>query len=201
MQADFAQLPYVATAIRQARFNSDPTAPPQPTLLLDLGGAWSAESWVCQATDNRAPYLLLDAMGYALCRADGLDVGGILGMRDVVQMGMIDDSVVHRWHSHGVEVQVGAPATAPAITWHRPPQPATATTFFAQNDGTITLYQPTGFLGKIVAEYPAMTIISAERLPLTTNRPDPSITEMVKFVEREASAYQERQRQKGDKPT
>ena len=34
------------------------------TLLLDLGDTCSAESWVCRVTQGRAPFLLLDAIGY-----------------------------------------------------------------------------------------------------------------------------------------
>jgi hypothetical protein len=46
---------------------------PAPVYLLDVGGAWSAENWLCQATENRAPYIMLDAMGYTLAFADGLN--------------------------------------------------------------------------------------------------------------------------------
>lgn len=36
------------------------------TLLLDLGDTCALESWVCRATQGRAPFLVLDSMGYDL---------------------------------------------------------------------------------------------------------------------------------------
>jgi hypothetical protein len=201
LHANFERLPYLATTLRQARWQ-DPAEDPRPTLIVDLGGAWAAESSICQITENRAPYLILDAMGYTVARADGLDVGGILGMREVVQMFMMDDSIVFPWRSYGITVQVGPKGNAPCITWALPAQTSPdPTTFYEAETGRITLYPPDGFVGKIVAEYPNLAIVSAERIPIDTKRPDPSIIEMVKFVEWEARAYHERQNQKGDSST
>lgn len=198
LAADFELMPYVATTIRQAR-QQPSTAEPRPTLLLDLGGAWSDEVWVSATTEHRAPYLILDAMGYSVARADGLDVGGILGLRNSVQMFLMDDSIVYRWQSYGVEVNVGPRASAPFVTWPAPMlAPAFGQTIYQQQDGGVILRPLTGEIGKIVADYPSMQVVEAERIAIRRNRPDPSIVEMVKFVEWEARAYEARQKGKDE---
>ena len=197
LQGNFALMPYLATALRMARVQSSAESP-YMTLVLDLGGAWSADSWLCQATENRAPYLILDAMGYTVVRADGLDVGGILGLRPSVQVKLLDDSVAFSWRKENLSVNIGRPAQAPAIRWaletEEPPSPEA---WYHHAEGEILLYPPTDYVGKLVVEYPSLTVRASERLPIRANRPDPSILEMVKFVEQEARAYQERQ-SKGD---
>jgi hypothetical protein len=188
-------MPYLATTIRQARASSA-TVSPSPVLLIDLGGVWASDAYICQVTENRAPYLILDAMGYHVARADGLDVGGILGLRESVQVTLMDDSVVYRWHSHGITINVGPKGETPAITWPLVNTLSPTNVVAESANGRLMLYAPDGYLGKVEAQWPSMTIERAERIPFDRSRPDPSIIEMVKFVEYEARAYE--RRQKGD---
>lgn len=196
LRANLAQMPYVATTLRRARHRSA-SEEPLPTLVLDVGGAWAADAWVCQVTGNRAPYLILDAMGYHVARADGLDVGGILGLREVVSLFLMDDSIVYTWRMQGVTLNVGPKAEPPAVTWPVPLAPAEGGELLDAEAGRLTLYPPDGYVGKAVVEWPSMTVIEAQRVPFATDRPDPSIIETVKFVEYEARAYHRRQ-QEGD---
>lgn len=193
LQGNFGVLPYLATTLRIARMQSSAEIS-RPTLVLDLGGAWSAENWLCRATENRAPYLILDAMGYTVARADGLDVGGILGLRPSVQVVLLDDSVAFKWRKDDITLNIGRPAQTPAVRWALANEkPTLPEQWYAENEGQILLYPPPDYVGKLVIEYPSLTIIESEQLPIRANRPDPSILEMVKFVEQEARAYQERQ--------
>ncbi len=197
LRGDFDAFPYLATTLRAARVQSSSEAP-RPTLVLDLGQAWSGENWLCQATENRAPYLILDAMGYTVVRADGLDVGGILGLRSSVQVTLLDDSIAHKWRKDNIELNIGRPAQTPAIRWALPHEkPASVEKWYDETEGALLLYPPTDYVGKLVVDYPSLNVIESEKLPIRANRPDPSILEMVKFVEQEARAYQARQ-SKGD---
>lgn len=186
--ADFELMPYLATLVRQAR------QPSLPTLLMDVGGAASDDSWLCRATENRAPYIVLDAMGYTLARADGLDVRGILGLRGTVSLFLTDDSISYKWRSKDVELNVGPVADAPGVTWTLPDWDVDFgdEIYMQRDEGIVWLAQPEGYVGNIIAEYPSMIVKDAEKIPFVRNRPDPSIIEMVKFVEWEARAYLKR---------
>lgn len=137
-------------------------------------------------------------MGYAVVRADGLDVGGILGLRDSVQVFLMDDSIVYKWHSLGVTINVGPKGEAPAISWPLVHDDAfEPDAFYKEEAGRIVLYPPQDYIGKLVVEWPSMRVQHAQKIHSTATRPDPSIIEMIKFVEAEAHAYERRQ-QKGD---
>ena len=66
LSGDLALLPRLFTLIRQERNSAQ-----GPVVLLDLGDTCVAEAWVCRATEGRAPFLVLDSMGY-----DGAVIGG-----------------------------------------------------------------------------------------------------------------------------
>jgi hypothetical protein len=185
LKADFEFMPYLATLIRQAR------NPSTPTLLMDVGGAASTDHWLCRATENRAPYIVLDAMGYTLARADALDVSGILGLRGTVNLFLTDDSIAYQWHYQDIALNVGPVADAPCVTWTLPDWDSELDDGLYQHrdDGVLWLAQPDGFIGNIIMDYPSMQVHSAEKIPFVRKRPDPSIIEMVKFVEWEAKAY------------
>ncbi len=180
-------MPYLATIIRRERGQF-------PTLLLDVGGAASSDNWLCQATENRAPYIVLDAMGYTLARADALDVGGILGLRKTVNLFLTDDSISYTWRYQDIELHVGPVSVAPCITWTLPGWEVDfGNEIYQQHDeGVLWIAEPDGYLGKIIADYPAMMVTRAEKIPFVRKQPDPSIVEMVKFVEWEARAYLKR---------
>ena len=187
LQADFDFMPYLATIIRQERGQ-------YPTLLLDVGGAASSDNWLCQATENRAPYIVLDAMGYTLARADALDVGGILGLRGTVNLFLTDNSISYTWRYQDIELNVGPVSAAPCISWTLPDWDVEFgdDIYQQRHEGVLWIAEPDSYLGKIIVNYPSMTVSHSEKIPFVRKRPDPSIVEMVKFVEWEARAYLKR---------
>ncbi len=79
-EGDLPYLPRLFSVLKQVRENA---------FCIDTGRAWSAESWVCAATGNRAPYVVFDAMGYHTVFADGLDAPN----RDLLQTQMMTQLV------------------------------------------------------------------------------------------------------------
>ncbi|NDJ85071.1 MAG: hypothetical protein GYB66_04215 [Chloroflexi bacterium] len=187
LKADFGLLPRLFTLIQQTRQRHHRA--PQDTLLLDLGSAWTTQSWICQATENRAPYLVMDAMGYHVIRADGLDVGGIIGLQEVVQARLIDDSVVYRWRQQEVTIHIGPKAGPPCIKWPSDSTPETGTAY-THSPGCLTIYPPHHALGHVTVQWPAMSVQTSEQIPFDRSaRPDPSIVAAIEFVESEARYY------------
>jgi hypothetical protein len=188
-QSNFDLMPRVFTTIQQIRGQfSDP---PHPILLLDIGGVHSADSWICQATENRAPYLILDAMGYAVSRADGLDVGGIIGLQEVVQMKLMDDSIVYPWRWRDIIINVGSKGDVPCVTWATNfPSPPPDEIYTHELDGHLRLHSVDGAIGMIRADLPTLTVLESKRIAFSsTARPDPTIVAAIEFVEREAHQY------------
>lgn len=188
-QANFDMMPRAFTTIQQIR--SEFAEPAHPILLIDLGGVHHRESWVCQATENRAPYLILDAMGYAVSRADGLDVGGIIGLQDVVQMKLMDDSIVYPWRWHDIIIHVGSKGDVPCISWSTDFSSTSTEEIYSQeSDGHLKLHPINGSLGFIRAQLPSLHVLEAKQIEFsTTARPDPTIVAAIEFVEREAQYY------------
>jgi len=60
-------------------------------LLIDSGGAWSAAVEICRLTENRAPYLVMDAMGYDLIFADGLSPADLTRVQAQVAVRLTTD--------------------------------------------------------------------------------------------------------------
>jgi hypothetical protein len=192
LRADFARLPRLSSTIQQIR--AALAQSPRPILLLDLGGAWSADSWVCQATANRAPYLVLDAMSYAAVRADGLDRDAIFGLQSTVQLRLLDDHLTYRWAWREVSVNIGPGGTAPCVTWAAPGQqrPSPEAVCLGEH-GRLTLFPLSDGLGFVEVVWPRMQVAQTRVIPIDpTARPDPSIVACVEFVEREARAYLDR---------
>ncbi|MEB2289106.1 MAG: hypothetical protein OZ934_13450 [Anaerolineae bacterium] len=66
LSGELGLLPRLFTLIHQERCSAQ-----GPVVLLDLGDTCAVQSWVCRATLGRAPFLVLDSMGY-----DGAVIGG-----------------------------------------------------------------------------------------------------------------------------
>jgi hypothetical protein len=191
LQSDFDLMPRVFTTIQHVRGQfSDP---PRPILLIDIGGVHSSDSWICQSTENRAPYLILDAMGYAVSRADGLDVGGIIGLQDVVQMKLMDDSIVYPWRWRDIIINIGSKGDVPCVSWntHSPSTPAHEI-YTHESDGHLRLHRVDGAVGMIRANLPTLAVLESRRIAFSSSaRPDPTIVAAIEFVEREAHCSQQ----------
>lgn len=190
LRANLETLPRVATQLQHIR-QSYGVNPP-PFLILDLGGAWSAEQWVSVVTEHRAPYLILDAMGYSVVHADGLNVGGILGLQEVVQTRLIDATISHRWQRRDMTVHIGNKGPRPRIGWSN--TPATPTTFYEHQPQQLLLHPPTHAIGHLNIDYPNLNVLVAHYTPIDpTVRPDPTIVATIDYVAGEARAYAQKQ--------
>lgn len=191
LRANFELMPHMSAMIQRMR-SVLLAEGPRPILLLDLGGAWEEGSWECQVTDNRAPYLVLDAMGYAAVHADGLDKNGILELQQSVQTHLLETTLPAQWSWRDMVVHLGPKASAPAVSWAVDPPPSDEAVAKSAN-GHLRLYPPTGALGFVEVAWPSLEIMQTKTIPFNWDiRPDPSIVACVEFVQREAKAYAER---------
>ncbi len=191
LRANFELMPHVSAMIQRMR-SVLLAENPRPILLMDLGGAWDADSWDCQVTENRAPYLVLDAMGYAAVHADGLGIEDIMGMQETVQMRLMENTQPARWKWRDMVVNLGPNAAAPAVTWGRDDSLSDGVIAEVVG-GYLTLYPQLGALGFVEATWPSLEIVQDKAIPFSWDiRPDPSIVACVEFVQREAKAYAER---------
>ncbi len=191
LRANFELMPHVSAMIQRMR-SVLLAENPRPILLMDLGGAWDEDSWDCQVTENRAPYLVLDAMGYAAVHADGLGVEDIMGMQETVQMRLMENTLPVRWKWRDMVVNLGPNAPAPTVTWTLDDSPSDGPIATAA-DGYLILHPQPGALGFVEATWPSLEIVQAKTIPFSWDiRPDPSIVACVEFVQREAKAYAER---------
>jgi hypothetical protein len=190
LRANFELLPHVSAMIQRLR-SALLSETAKPVLILDLGGVWDNDSWECLVTENRAPYLVLDAMGYAAANADGLDVDGIMGLQEAVQMRLLENTVPYRWQWRDITVNIGPKGAAPCVTWAQSPATGEICTVEA---GCLQLYPQPGALGLVEVSWPELEVLQATAFPFNWDiRPDPSIVACVEFVQNEAKAYAERQ--------
>jgi hypothetical protein len=68
LEGRLSLLPRLFTRIKQER-----TGTAIPTLLVDLGRACAAGTWLCNATEGRGMLVAMDAMGYDAFHIGGLD--------------------------------------------------------------------------------------------------------------------------------
>lgn len=191
LRADFDLMARTATHIQTIRQAYG--VAPYPILLLDIGGAWSDEAWVSVATEHRAPYLVLDAMAYHVINADGLDVGGILGLQTVIQAQLMDHTIVKKWQWRDIALNVGPRATAPCVAWSWERHP-NADAWYKTEAGRLTLF-PIEQIGQLDVHYPNMTVQSAILHTVAeSTRPDPTIVATTEYVEDEARYYESKQK-------
>jgi hypothetical protein len=197
LRGDLALLPRLFTLIQHERRASG-----GPVLLLDLGDTCSVESWVCRATQGRAPFLVLDGMGY-----DAVLIGGPERVPipppslRVLAANMVMAVVV--WNrarsltKRGITLTIAPgnappPDTSPAIrvdrSTHALPE---------AHDPVVTLGDVAhGHLARVDLAWPEWTVQSARLLAVSPDVPaDPTIAALVEFVESEARDYAHHQQE------
>ncbi len=185
LRSDLALLPRVATQLKHIRQQYGVNPP--PILMLDLGNAWSDEQWVSQITEHRAPYIILDAMGYTAIYADGLDIGGILGLQEVVQAHLMNATMTYHWKKRDMSLYIGNQGPLPRISWS--PQPVSEH-LYEHTSQHLTLYTPLQGIGHLEIEYPSLNVQTANYVPFDPQaRPDPTIVATIDYVIGEARAY------------
>lgn len=190
LEANFSLMPRLFSTIQQQRHQLSP-----PTLLLDIGQVWSAEDWICQATENRAPYLVLDAMGYNAVLADGLDQAGILGLQEAVQLKLLGKNTIFKWHWRDLWLNIGSHAELPKISFAAPDQTPPASKFFITEPQHLTLFPPRNEIIWLQVDWPHLNVIDFQSIPFDNDaRPDPTIMGAIEFVENEARYYAQRKK-------
>lgn len=166
-EGDLAYLPRLFSVLKQVRENA---------FCIDTGRAWSAESWVCAATENRAPYIVLDAMAYHTVFADGLDAPN----RDLLQSQMMTRLVFERGQlitgEHTLPFKRDIHLQAPAF-----------------KDGILFLpLPPKGIIQQVTVSGETIKQIKTIEVP-SSALPDPTIAATVEFVVGEARYYLKKQ--------
>ncbi|MFP4321811.1 MAG: hypothetical protein ACLFTK_05090 [Anaerolineales bacterium] len=153
--------------------------------MIDTGGAWSADSWLCQATENRAPYVVLDAMAYYLMFVDGLD-----------------DPALDRIAGH-VMAQLATPrAFVPleldgGLLWLKRDESLREAR--RETDELHLPVPPKGEIYRITLDPLMLLLLETQRYLVPDDAlPDATIVGTIEFVENEARYYQKRRRRSPD---
>jgi hypothetical protein len=195
LSGELALLPRLFTLIRRER-----SAARGPTVLFDLGDTCAVEVWVCRATMGRAPFLVLDSMGY-----DGAVIGG-------PEQAPIPPSSLRL---------LAGQLLMPVIIWGRPRTLANGgVTFTVAAGNPVALPEPPvlvidrstralplpgssppvlgdvaqGCLQCVDVAWPAWTVREARLLAVDDDTPaDPTIAAVVALVEEEARQFAQSQ--------
>lgn len=172
-EGDLGYLPRLHTALQQRITQLGSKA-----YRIDAGRAWSAASWICQATENRAPYIILDAMGFDIAFADGLRADGFEKLEDQLMMRLADPNQLAQLETPIAELllRVDESSVQAQIS-----------------DGVLSLPIPAfgqilqlGFVGATIQQQDILTVE-----PSTL--PDATIAGTIEFVMSEARYYQKNQ--------
>jgi hypothetical protein len=175
LAGDLDALPRLYTLLAILRSGLD-----APATLIDLGGACHPAQWICQATENRAPYVVMDAMGYHQAVSSILDEENRQKLGAMVQMEIVFPA--------DLPLQVGE--------WHLMPHSTTSTTPTAALKGRLCRVQlpPTHTIDHLQLEDDGQASIDRHPVPHAT-LPDPTIAGTVEFVKREVRYYQSKKGQ------
>jgi hypothetical protein len=187
---DLRLLAQLATLIRQERRTAQ-----KPTLLIDLGDTCSLESWVCRVTRGRAPFLILDGMGYDAACIGGpeevpIPLDALRRLMDTSGMPLLV------WNSRLAlrEIVVAAgnvdlPSDQPVIYIDR------STDVLPTSGPVLTLGDVAqGHLVRVDAIWPGWEVQSVRDVAvLPTTSLDPTIAALVDLVEQDARTYAQQQ--------
>lgn len=191
LAGDLRLLPRLFTLIQRER-----RAAEGPVFLLDLGDTCALESWICRATQGRAPLIVLDAMGYDIALVGGpeqvsIPVDSLRRLLDTVIMPVMPWGRATSLTRRGIQVGVASgeaalPPDYPGIRVDRvsdalPPRGQPGVTL-----GDV----PGGCLARVTMGWPEWTAHESDLLILPPDLPaDPTIGAVVDFVESEARFY------------
>jgi hypothetical protein len=191
LAGELALLPRLMTVIHQVR-----QTPVGSVFLIDLGDTCAVETWVCRATEGRAPFLVLDAMGYDAAVIGGpeqvpIPIPSLRKLIGSVGLSLIVWNRLAELTKRGITVtvapgEVDLPEDQPGFRIDR------ATTALPEaGDPLPTLGDVAhGELARVDLSWPKCVVQNTQRIPITTDvPPDPTIAAVVDLVESEAAHY------------
>jgi hypothetical protein len=191
LAGEITLLPRLFTLISQER-----RAAAGPVILLDLGDTGAAESWICQATQGRAPFLVLDSMGYDAALIGGPEAVPIppSSLRQLLGKLIMPVIVWNRARTitkQGITVTL-APGRAPLPDQGpiiRIDRSTAALPDFGASGLTVGDVAQ-GHLARVDMAWPEWTVQSARVIELEPGTPvDPTVAAVVELVENEARFY------------
>lgn len=193
LAGDIGLLPRLFTLIQRERRTAD-----GPVMLLDLGDTCSEESWICRATYGRAPFIVLDGMGYDAVFIGGpeqvpIPLASLRRLLDTIVMPVILWNSVKHLTKWGTTVWLAsgtAELSEPGIRVDR----SRGTLPGVGEPYPILGDVAKGHLARIDLAWPDLTVQAARLISLSDDvPPDPTIAATVEFVESEARAYAQQQ--------
>lgn len=174
IQGELDMLPRLYTALRGMKESA-----PGKVLLMDTGRAWAADSWVCKATENRAPYIALDAMGFDAAFADGLSPTAFDKASAQVQMQLIVPGAQFYFALDAVGLNF---------------MPDESASQASMQSSQVRLPMPSqGTIHHLSLDVSGQTIAQQKTIPIPDAiLPDPTIAGAVDFIVSEARYYQKK---------
>jgi|GEM_PF-4796365 len=151
-----------------------------PYFMIDTGQAWSADGWLSLATEHRAGYFIMDAMGYNAAFADGLGDDGWQRAQPHMQLKLIPpDATAILTYQQQYRFRVRRDVTLMEVII---------------DDGVLVLpMPPKGTLALVQITLDSMTIQQKSVMMVTElTLPHPTIVGAIEFVESEARYYQKK---------
>ncbi len=176
--------------------NQEKKAADGPVFLIDLGDTCSVEAWVCCVTEGRAPFLVLDAMGYDAAVIGGpelvpIPIPSLRKLTGSISLALVVWNRIVKLTKRGITVTVSAgQAEIPdGHTGIRIDRRETVPT--RDSDPWPVLEDVAkGDLARIDMAWPEWKVLAARKLSVTADTPvDPTIAAVVDLVEREAEHY------------
>jgi len=189
---DIWLLPRLFTLISRERQTAN-----GPVLLLDLGDTCSIDSWVCRATEGRAPLLVLDSMGYDAAWIGGpektpIPLRSLEKLYGQMMMPLIAWGSDYHLTKRGQTFALysGDPVP-PGQERYRVRIDRSVHVLPDSTDPVLTLGDvPKGSLARVDVRLPEWTLSAAQMTLLPPGTPpDPTITAIVELVEGEARYY------------
>lgn len=144
--------------------------------LIDAGRACSEESWVCVATENRAPFIVMDGMAYNIAFADGLTPQRRDFLQEQMFTRLIFETGEVTYEDITLTIQRKFDLTEPVLENHLLKLPL----------------PPKGIIQHLEINQNSIHQNELIEVPLTI-LPDPTITATVEFVMGEARYYLKKQ--------
>lgn len=193
LHGNLALLPRLFTLIQHERRTSSGLV-----WLFDLGDTCALDAWICHATQGRAPFLVLDGMGYDAAVIGGpeqvpIPPSALRQLAGQISLSFAVWNRVLRLTKRGITIHLTPgnpplPDTGPVIRVDR-----STAVLPVVGAASLTLGDvPPGHLARVDLSWPEWRVLSAQLIPvLPTTPPDPTVLGLVEFVEDEARGLPE----------